>query len=1236
MINNNNETKIKTSSKLREKTLLKRSDINSHYQNPAVKEIIQRCCRDGDYWRAGNIDFSGWYKKDSPERGKKRLWDLTDDSDYNEITSKCRSLYWTLNFFGPNVTKQNIPNSGKDSEGNELTLGDRSNTKRLSLGVDIDKAHGCDIHTKDVKLAVKYAAQFMVNKLKTMLPDSIHVAFSGGGIHIYIHHKCFKHFPEIAEDDIEHIWYQLQEAFNFYIKDVEKEFFEKYPEHKDKVKFDALNNQKRVFKTIFSVHKKLPYAVIPLNLNNINIKFDDAKLPIKKEILEHGQNWYKTWDTDITKFLLELKKYEYQVIEKYPRDIKIDVKIADEEIIKDYFPPCIKRVLQTKKMYTGKTRAITFFATFLGQCGWDKKNAYELFARKACELGAQKSNIFRSWFGKMNTPKCITIQKRGQCFPAMNMGELSICKPDEICQKIRNPFEYACVKKNRNDKNKRKNKINTKNFSYENRIFRAEIDDSYIFQGKLEWNFSKKCVIWHYQILKNEQQITAILKSLDALSFQNSRRDNKIVEELIKVGLDKNEFEKITKYFLEIPITDIDEDIKYLEDTKGKLSQEEYKDFISGQSKKEEYSKEAKELAELRMKDGSALYHIGVTLQSYHVGEPESILSAFLDVCSSFSPDPQMLKIGGPSSSGKTDLANTILLGVPKKYYKKIGSMSPTALKHTNWEKMPDLKIIYFQEASGIGQEGIENIKLMSSDDGGLIAEWTEGSPSKSFKTVSQKIPVKTIITTSTKISIDDEFENRLHTINVDESTEQTGLILDRQASIAADDHDKKDTEWIRAYIEMLEPFDKIIIPFAYVIRKLLSDDRIKARRDINKIFSQIKMSAFINQKNRPTIENDGKRKLIAIPEDAYNGFIISLPSFLETVSGMTKTKEAILEIIKNNLDSEEITSEKRVPISYREIVKKLHQEYRIKKSKKQIQRICVELENDTYVDIIRGGGKQKSDIVKFCDEFVKLQEVFEKYKTEICNQTKKAFEEKYPECSFEIKNIVIHPISGISEKVFEISNRNEITGGTYGTSQRPIQYPTNNDIVSNNKYSASINSLIPNNEKRVSETLLDGEYTQYNLNEDNCSKLNNIRAKTKSVYAKQDLMSPPSKSQENNVLNNCLEGKQDAPHDRDIYQDILMSHMSQLSHQNIKDNSTPEKEAMGYSEEPMQRDRIFIFLNIIRKYIEPDGFAPLDKVKHEAALKGYARSELDADIARLKREGRIFIEPFENRIGVV
>ena len=413
--------------------------IKQHYQNEDIKYIIIRCSTFGDIaFRCLNGDFKHWYK---PKGENVTLYDGSNKRDYDRVTRKYRTLYWSLNQFHPKVRYMEIPKNLHDKKGNKISIGNFSNTITLSPGVDIDSVG--DIRKPEIKEAVEAMGQFYCTKLMEYCPKSVYACFSGGGIYVYIHHGIFG--DKFQNDEI--AWRRLTGSYNTYIKELEGQFFEKYPQYKGKTKADAGNNQKRLFKTIFSVHKDLLFAVIPLDINHIHIDFKKATLPLSQEIINEGKKWMWKYDKKEAPTLMAmLEEYETTDI-LIPDDEPISVPKFHKTVPFKYFPPCMKKIINEKKSkdeikVEGATRKKTFVVIGLGQAGYPAADASNIFDKVSERLGGPKSNIFESWFRIMRFPSCKKIQTKGAAYPSLFMGELGVCQPDEICRYINNPYDY--------------------------------------------------------------------------------------------------------------------------------------------------------------------------------------------------------------------------------------------------------------------------------------------------------------------------------------------------------------------------------------------------------------------------------------------------------------------------------------------------------------------------------------------------------------------------------------------------------------------------------------------------------------------------------------------------------------------------------------------------------------------------------------------------------------------------
>jgi DNA primase large subunit len=406
-----------------------------HYQRPEVREIITKFAmpRDGN-WRALNGDFHRWYAYDGTEAR------LLNVEDYDSITGQFRTLYQTLNTFASSLW---MVSRTREDITSDNPLGTPADTVAYTLGVDIDKGHGCNIEDPETKQAVEAAAQFLIDYLKENgIHKSVWPLFSGGGIYVKIHHEICCPKSTMPEDRAA-FFEELTDRYNRLIDHVSEEFFKAHPEYIGQVKYDALNNSKRIFKCILSIHKSKPYAVTPLNRDDIKIDFGRARVPLKEDMIEEARAWYSSYDPAEREPLLRLldefkeaeeeHKAKHHFKEVWRSPFKVDTK---------YFPPCIKHIIDTANPGEGKTRFSGVLSAFLYQAGWPEEEAWTLVKNVSDRNGlGNADHIFDSCFGRISCPSCQTIQNDGDGYPHLGLKGLGACRPEEECDRW--PGDYA-------------------------------------------------------------------------------------------------------------------------------------------------------------------------------------------------------------------------------------------------------------------------------------------------------------------------------------------------------------------------------------------------------------------------------------------------------------------------------------------------------------------------------------------------------------------------------------------------------------------------------------------------------------------------------------------------------------------------------------------------------------------------------------------------------------------------
>jgi hypothetical protein len=401
-----------------------------HYLRPEVRAAILRYCLDIEAWRALNGD-DGWYKRGA-EAGKVRL---ASPEDYGSLVEKYRTLYTTLDLFEPSV-KMVSERWDQVRGAPERPIGTLANCLAFTPSVDIDSIKGANgkdiVSSPQIKAAVEDAGQFLIDYLKEHgIKRSIYCLYSGGGIYIHVHHALFRSGPDWSHEDREHAFRSVMMAFNALIAEISEKFFEQYPEHKGNVKFDKLNNQKRKFKVLFSIHRKLPFAVIPLDPEHIEIDFDEARIPLSAEVLAKGEQWYQSYDLNELPRLKELLKPYVENAEEELKERKVgsgnyEIRRLATRVPLEAMPPCMKNIIQTASSDRGPHRALAVLAAYLYGARWPEDEAFVLWNHVAQRTRVE-TRYFGDWYGVMNCPNCKKIQSKADGYPRVGLGEFGYC-----------------------------------------------------------------------------------------------------------------------------------------------------------------------------------------------------------------------------------------------------------------------------------------------------------------------------------------------------------------------------------------------------------------------------------------------------------------------------------------------------------------------------------------------------------------------------------------------------------------------------------------------------------------------------------------------------------------------------------------------------------------------------------------------------------------------------------------
>ncbi len=210
--------------------------------------------------------------------------------------------------------------------------------------------------------------------------------------------------------------------------------------------------------------------------------------------------------------------------------------------------------------------------------------------------------------------------------------------------------------------------------------------------------------------------------------------------------------------------------------------------------------------------------------------------------------------------------------------------------------------ILYIDELRG-ASAAIQSLKIIYSEGKIVLGTVIKGRP---IDIILKGVMV--IVTTTANPAFEDpEFENRLLSLQIDDSQLQTRHILDYQGeegeSLEEDDENEElwihgqEVQAITELLKQLKPV-KVLIPFAGELSKRFPDKHVWARREFPKLKRMIRNIATIHQQRRTPIRFKPKAiaGVAADPEDFDYALKIGLTALTEGLTGQSSKEKEVYD----------------------------------------------------------------------------------------------------------------------------------------------------------------------------------------------------------------------------------------------------------------------------------------------------------------------------------------------------
>jgi hypothetical protein len=252
---------------------------------------------------------------------------------------------------------------------------------------------------------------------------------------------------------------------------------------------------------------------------------------------------------------------------------------------------------------------------------------------------------------------------------------------------------------------------------------------------------------------------------------------------------------------------------------------------------------------------GAALLRCGVA------GEERTAKILFLALVTRYLQRPVSIALKGPSSGGKSFLAESVLKFFPPSAYYALTSMSERSLAYSEEPLRNRFLVIY--EVAGLASD-LASYMLRSLLSEGCIKHETVEKTRDGFKPklIQREGPTGVIVTT-TSVRLHPENETRLISITVSDTREQTRAVLKVLAQGVEDEIDF--TQW-QALHEWLDHTEhRVVIPYAEQLAEMIPPIDVRLRRDFTTVLHLITSHAILHQATR---EKDVKGRIIATLQD--------------------------------------------------------------------------------------------------------------------------------------------------------------------------------------------------------------------------------------------------------------------------------------------------------------------------------------------------------------------------------
>ncbi len=205
-----------------------------------------------------------------------------------------------------------------------------------------------------------------------------------------------------------------------------------------------LISQRHLYRMPYSLHEKSGLASIPIDPDKI-LEFEKQDAAIEKVKISQELRFLSRENIkpNQAKELFD-KATEMMTIKRDTEEFKQKESpyedIPEQAVPEQFFPPCIKNILAG--LEDGRKRALFILTNFLTAVGWN----YEQIEKRLKEWNKKNQEPLR----EISIVSQIRYHKQQKkkilppnCQNQMYYKDFAVCKPDNLCSRIKNPVSYS-------------------------------------------------------------------------------------------------------------------------------------------------------------------------------------------------------------------------------------------------------------------------------------------------------------------------------------------------------------------------------------------------------------------------------------------------------------------------------------------------------------------------------------------------------------------------------------------------------------------------------------------------------------------------------------------------------------------------------------------------------------------------------------------------------------------------